>query len=74
LVGVVDVEVDGCDAPWLLAPELAHGLRQQPQHAPHPLEVLQGGGLLHQGFDQLRMQRIALAQLGSAVIPLPHRR
>ena len=68
------VEVNSRDAPRLVAPELADGLRQQPQHAPHPLEVLQGGGLLHQGVDQLRMQRIALAQIGSAVIVLPHRR
>ena len=44
------------------------------KHAPHPLEVLQGGGLLHQGVDQLRMERIALAQIVGAVIALAHRR
>ena len=68
------VQVDGGGVTGLLPPELGDGPGQQPQHAPHLLEVLQGGGFLHQGLDELRVEWVALAQRLGPIIVLPHGR
>lgn len=66
------VQVDGGGVAGLFPPKLGNGLGQQPQHAPHPLKVLQGGSFLHQGVDELWMEWVALAQRLAAIIALPH--
>ncbi|MCY3595115.1 MAG: hypothetical protein OXH01_07780 [Bacteroidetes bacterium] len=52
------------------------GQRSGPAAAtcPAPVEVLQGGGFLHQGLDEPRVKWVALAQRLGPIIVLPHGR
>ena len=42
----------------LLCPKMRDRARQQPQHAPHPLEIAERRRLAGQGFQHFRMQRV----------------
>ena len=42
-----------------LFPQMGDRARQQPQHATHPLEIVERGHLAGQGLQHFRMQRIA---------------
>jgi hypothetical protein len=67
--GVQVVQVDRVGVRRALFPEPGDGAGQEAQHAAHALEVAEGGGLLAQRGDQLRVQRIAgLQRLRAAVV------
>ena len=53
------MQVDGGSVGGPLLPELRHGARQQPQHAAHALKVGERRGLAGEGFQHLRVERIA---------------
>ena len=63
VAGIDVVQMDRRRVGGPLPPEVRDGPREQPQHAAHPLEVVERRGLAGQRVEDVRVQRVARPKL-----------
>ena len=63
MAGVDVMQMDRRRVGGPLPPQVRDGAREQPQHAVHPLEVVECRGLAGQRVEDVRVQRVARPEL-----------